>query len=475
VRSVPLFGSGIAAKSYPVTRQRRLNVYLENRPDGDKTKIAIFGTPGLNLSWSLPAAVRGILGTETSLYAVAGSLFYQLNAMGGTIYSTSIATSAGFVSMANSPTQQVVVDGVNGYLYSGGVLTTIAPWQATGARTVTFVGGYFVAEQPGTQQFWVSNLFDGSTWNPLALASASQYSDNLIAVDALSGNLILFSNQHTEFWQNVGTSPQPFAPILAATSEYGLLATWSRAHLMNSIICLAENPQGTAQVVRFAGYQANVISTPDLENLMTTFQSDLVNGVALSYVVDGHPMYQISFPVADTGVGRSFLYDVSTGLWSETQTGLTANAASRHTGNLSSYFSGSNLITDFSNGNVYTLGSGTYTDNTATIQREIVTRHVLSDFNVLTVDEVYIDMETGVGLNSGQGSNPQIMLQVSKDNGRTWQTERWVTMGALGAYSTRVIWRQFGSGRDFTFRLKVTDPIKFVITEGAMSVRERPQ
>jgi hypothetical protein len=475
VRSVPLFGSGIAAKSYPVTRQRRLNVYLENRPDGDKTKIAIFGTPGLNLSWSLPAAVRGILGTETSLYAVAGSLFYQLNAIGGTIYSTSIATSAGFVSMANSPTQQVIVDGVNGYLYSGGVLTTITPWQAIGARTVTFVGGYFVAEQPGTQEFWVSNLFDGSTWNPLAFASASQYSDNLIAVDALSGNLILFSNQHTEFWQNIGTSPQPFSPILAATSEYGLLATWSRAHLMNSIICLAENPQGTAQVVRFSGYQANVISTPDLENLMTTFQSDLVNGVALSYVVDGHPMYQISFPAADTGVGRSLLYDVSTGLWSETQTGLTANDASRHTGNLSSYFAGSNLITDFSNGNVYTLGSGTFTDNTATIQREIVTRHVLSDFNVMTVDEVYIDMETGVGLNSGQGSNPQIMLQVSKDNGRTWQTERWVTMGALGAYSTRVIWRQFGSGRDFTFRLKVTDPIKFVITEGAMSVRERPQ
>jgi hypothetical protein len=291
----------------------------------------------------------------------------------------------------------------------------------------------------------------------------------------LSGNLVLFSNQHTEFWQNVGSTPQPFAPILAATSEYGLLAIWSRAHLANSIICLGENPQGTAQVVQFSGYQTNPISTPDLENLMQTFHSDLVNGVALSYMVDGHPMYQLTFPSADTGTGRSFLYDVSTGLWSETQTGLTGNAAARHVGNLSAYFAGSNLITDSQNGNVYTFASGTYTDNTATIPREIVTRHVLSGFNVMTIDEVYIDMETGVGLNVGQGVDPQIMLQVSKDNGRTWQTERWVTMGALGAYSTRVIWRQFGSGRDFTFKLRVTDPIKFVITEGALSVRERPQ
>jgi hypothetical protein len=32
-----------------------------------------------------------------------------------------------------------------------------------------------------------------------------------------------------------------------------------------------------------------------------------------------------------------------------------------------------------------------------------------------------------------------------------------------------------GSGRDFTFRLRVTDPVKFVITDGAMKVRERAQ
>jgi hypothetical protein len=40
---------------------------------------------------------------------------------------------------------------------------------------------------------------------------------------------------------------------------------------------------------------------------------------------------------------------------------------------------------------------------------------------------------------------------------------------------TRVIARRFGSARDFVFRVRMTDPVKFVITEGAAVVQERKQ
>jgi hypothetical protein len=474
VKITAFLGAGIAGKSYPVTRQRRLNCYVENRPDGDKSSVVVYGTPGLTRKFALPAPARGLLGTQTGLYAVAGTKFYQLSPSGVVSFTGTISSGSGFVSMAQNPTQVIIVDGVAGYLYSGGALTVIsAPAFPDGAKTVTFVGSYFVVEQRNTQQFWVSNVFDGSTWNSLAFASASQYSDNLQAVDSANANLILFSERHIEFWQNVGSTPQPFAPILSATSEYGLDAIFSRAHIDNSIIFLAHNPQGISQICRIRGYDVSVISTPDLDGIIEDFPITS-DAVALAYVVNGHPMYQITFPSALSN-GRTFLYDCSTGLWSDTQTGLTADYAQRHTANLSTYVAGDNYVSDYANGNIYIPDDDIYTDNGATILREIITRHGSSDFNVFTIDEVYLDMETGVGLVSGQGSDPQISCEVSKNNGDTFTLQSNSYIGKMGNYLNRVIWRRFGSARDFVFRFRMTDPVKFVITAGAISAREKPQ
>jgi hypothetical protein len=183
-------------------------------------------------------------------------------------------------------------------------------------------------------------------------------------------------------------------------------------------------------------------------------------------------MYQISFPTA----GRSFLYDCSTGIWSETQSGLTSAYSQRHIGNLSTLFNGKQLISDYSNGNLYTADPGTFTDNGQIIKREIITKHQLDSFNVFSIDELYVDMETGVGTLSGQGMNPQISLSVSKDNGRTWLDPPLSSaIGPIGQFQNRVIWRRLGSSRQFTFKLNMTDPVKFVLTSEADSRRQRTQ
>lgn len=475
MRIVPLFGSGIAGKSPVVTVQRRLNVYLENRQDGDKTRVAIYGTPGLVASFMLTTPfsqpVRGLLGTQSSLYIVAYNQFQSVTSNGTVLASGTLGSIAGLVSLAFSPTQIVIADGSAGYLYTPATttFTTIGPSFPNGAKTVTFVAGFFVAEQPGTSIFWVSNVNDGSTWNGLAFASASSYSDNILAVDNLSGNLIIFAEQHMEVWQNVGTQPEPFAPILSAANEFGLAAIFSRAHVSQTIIFLAQTREGQVQFVQLVGASPQVISNPDLEYIINQF-SIVSDAVAMAYEVDTHKMYQCTFPNAN----RSFLYDTSTGLWSDAQTGASV-VPSRHWGNLSTYFGGRTLVSDYATNQIYTLSPTQYTDNGQTIVREIVTRHILSDFNRVRISLVYIDMETGVGLQFGQGTDPQVILQYSKDNGRTWYPERWVSLGVVGAYLTRVIWRRFGSTRDAAFKIRMTDPVKFVITEGAIKLAERPQ
>ena len=419
---------------------------------------------------------RGILGTTlvnssiNGLFFVVGDqIISQVPNTQNLIFTPAVLqTSAGLVSMAYRPGQMVIVDGRQGYLVTFSTTlnaTVIASFPATGAKTITFCSDFFVAEQPGTQQFWVSNFNDGSTWNALAFASASAYSDNIVAVDSVLGNLIPFGQYHTEFWQNVGNTPQPFAPLLSAVSEYGLAAIFSRAHVDQTIIFLAQTRSGAVQAAQIVGYNINIISDADVESIWNSF-SVTSDAVALTYQRDTHKFYQLTFPTAN----RSFLFDCSTRLWGDAQTGTTTG---RHTANLSTVFNGETILSDYAQGLLYSQSDTVYTDNLTPIVREIVTRHVLSNFNRVRPSLLYVDMETGVGLQTGQGSAPMVMLQHSRDNGRTWSGERWSSLGQAGNYLARVSWRRFGSARDHVWKLRMSDPVKFVITEGAIKIAER--
>jgi hypothetical protein len=68
--------------------------------------------------------------------------------------------------------------------------------------------------------------------------------------------------------------------------------------------------------------------------------------------------------------------------------------------------------------------------------------------------------EQGVGLITGQGSDPQVMLQFSDDGGRTWSSERWRSLGRIGEYRTRTRWLRNGSARDRIYRYAMSDPVR---------------
>lgn len=473
MKGLPFWGNSIGGKSFAVTRQRRLNCYVELRKDGDKEKVVVYGTPGLSLKFAIgtnspSTPARGLFGGDSSFYAVVQNQFLSLDLNGNILFSGNIGSVQGLVSMAASGNQLVLVDGASAYLYniSGGTFTQISPWQATGAQTITYCQGFFFAEQPNSQKMWASNAYDGSTWNALAFQNCSQYPDNIAAVDNLLGNLVVFGQQHMEFWQNAGAAPFPFSPILGSTNEWGLAAIFSRAHVNQTIIFLGESPQGTRHFCQLNGLSVAQISTPDLDYILGTLKR-FDDAVALSYVIDGHPMYQCTFPTD----GRTFLYDCSTDIWSEVQTGISAGPA-RHQANLATYAIGTTLLSDYQNGNIYTMSSLQYTDNGTPIQREMISRHITQDTNVLGMDELILDMATG---GTSSVTNPQIMLQVSKDNGHTWGMERWTSMGLKGKYLSRVAWRRIGSGRDIVLRIRQTDPVKFVLAGAKATLRERRQ
>lgn len=469
---IPFFGEGINSKSPVVTRQRRLNCYYEFRKDGDKTKSVLYGTPGMSLKFNITSPnnnpLRGIMGCPLGLFAVVGNTFYSLSSTGVVLHSfQSLTTNNGAVSMSFNPTQIIVVDGTAGWIYNVGsnTFTQIVSNFPNGANTVSFLNSFFICELPGTGQYFVSNSGDGTTWNALAFTTASQYPDNILAVDALQGLLVTFSQNHQEFYQNIGASPEPFQYIANSANEFGLAAIYSKVHIDNSIMFLTNTREGGYQVAVTSGYSTMVVSTPDIDNIIQSL-AVVSDAVALVYQIDSHKFYQLTFPSAN----RSLLYDVTTNIWNETQTGITPNYAQRHIGQYSTTSNNQTLITDYSNGNIYFPNPNSYTDNGQIIPREVTTRHANNEFNKFRVAQIYLDMETGTGLQTGQGSNPQIMVNISKDNGRTWGIERWMSTGKIGHYKTRAVMRRITNARDVVVKFRMTDPVRFVVTDGAASV-----
>lgn len=80
---------------------------------------------------------------------------------------------------------------------------------------------------------------------------------------------------------------------------------------------------------------------------------------------------------------------------------------------------------------------------------------------------VDITASTGDGtLTQITESDPQVMLRWSDDGGHTWSREHWISMGKIGEYGRRAIWRRLGMTkklRDRVYEVSGTDPVKIAI------------
>lgn len=411
MKELPIFGKGIYADSAVITRQRRLNCFYDVRTDQDKHSTVVRHTPGSLGALTLATnPIRGFKVVTGVLYVVAGNKLYAVSmGLSATVLGT-LNTSAGVVSMTDNAVQLLILDGTNGYCYtiisgsyaqSGAnaagafVVITDGNMQQT-ATSCCFLSGRAITNALSSRQFYCSEQYDVTGWtNAESLPTTGtkgDFPDNIQAVDSLNGNLILWgADQSIEFWQDVGTSPLPFAKIAGVTQTVSLAAVNSRALFNNTLAFVGRAKEGGTQIYMLNGYTPEKISYSDVDDLLSSFGTT-ADGIALVYMSHGHPRYQVTFP----GANRTLVFDALTKFWDEAQTGLSLIA--RHFGNLSVAFNGKNYASDSTTGILYQLSDTTYSDNGTSIKRQLVTRHVHAQGNELAVDELFLDMATGVGL-----------------------------------------------------------------------------
>ena len=495
----PILGGSYVARSINAADNRMVNLFPEAVPEGSGGKEAGFllRCPGLRLLATVGTGpIRGLWVTNGIAYIVSGSQFYSMTTsyvatLRGTVSGT------GPVSMADNGTQIFIACNPLSYIYNVSTLVfaQITDVDFPGAGSVGYLDGYFVFNEPNTQKFWVTSLLDGTSVDPLDFASAEGYPDDVVALIVDHREIFLFGNTSVEVWYDAGTPDFPLARIQGAFMEVGCEAAYSVAKLDNSVFWLGSDARGRGIVYRANGYTPARLSTNAVEYAIQSY-GNITDAIGYTYQQDGHPFYVLIFPSAEA----TWVYDVSTQLWHE-RAGFENGLFVRHRSNCQMSFNDEVVVGDYEDGRIYAFDLDVYVDDTQTQKWLRSWRALPTGQNNLkrtAHHSLQLDAETGVGLSvtpdydaenliteSGDylmtesddyltttsyfgapGYNPQVMLRWSDDAGHTWSNEHWNSMGKIGSYGTRTIWRRLGMTekiRDRVYEVSGTDPVKIAI------------
>jgi hypothetical protein len=367
--------------------------------------------------------------------------------------------------MVDNGTQLFIATNPVSYIYDAAseTLAQITDIDFPGAVTVGYLDGYFIFQEPNSDRFWTSELLDGTQIDPLSFASAEGMPDNLVSLFVDHREVWLFGTQSVEVWYDAALEGFPLARIQGAVNEFGCAATYSVAKMDNSLFWLGADARGHGVVFRANGYAGQRISTHAVEYAIQSYEI-ISDAIAFTYQQDGHSFYVLTFPSAQA----TWVYDAATGAWHE-RAGFANGQFIRHRANCQMFYSEEVVVGDFQNGNIYAYDLDQYSDGDFAQKWLRSWRALPTGQNNLkrtAQHSLQIDMQTGVGLNTGQGSTPQVMLRWSDDGGHTWSNEHWMSAGKIGAYGTRAIRRRLGMTlklRDRVYEISGTDPVKISI------------
>jgi len=466
-------GGSYQSQSPWADMERTINWYPE-LIEPKQGQLALYPTPGMRAFATVPETeTRALFSMDNHTSGVVGAAFHELFATGAT-------TKRGDVAQDNNPAtityngagggEQFVTSGGNGYLFdtSSHAFTQVL----TGTATMgAMLDGYFIAFEAATSTIRLSNLLDGTTWDPTQFAQRSIAPDPWRAMIVANREIWLVGEQTGEVWYDAGAFPFPFAPVPGSVFAYGIRAPWSLKTVGPALMWLSQNAEGHLQVVRAQGYAPQVVSTRAVELAFSQYErtSTTADAEALVYQDQGHVFYVLRFPSANA----TWVWDDTTQLWHERgRWNAFAMRFDAWRPRAHCLAFGSHLVGGAATGTISVLDVtvGSEVDGTV-IRRVRVAPGVRAADQRLFNARFQLECEPGLGLASGQGVNPQVMLRTSKDAGKTWSHERLAGAGLMGEYRRRVFWTRNGSGRIDGVEVSVSDPIPWRISQAYVGLK----
>jgi hypothetical protein len=505
----PILGSSYVARSINAADNRLVNLFPEAIPDGGKEAGFLNRAPGLQFLQTVGTGpIRALWAHQTNgsdFYVVSGVEVYKLTSTSATPQLLGTVSGTGPVSIADNGATIFFACNGPSYTYHEptGSFDAITSPDFAGAVTVAYIDTLFVFNEPNSQNLWSVITQTLTTppvqiyplvFDPATVAPADGSPDGVVAINVDHRQMWVFGTDSVEVWYNAGLTGFPLTPVQGAFNEIGCAAPYSVAKLDNALFWLGTDARGQGIVYKNNGYSGIRVSTHAIEYAIAQY-GNISDAVAYTYQQEGHAFYVLNFPSAS----KTWVYDVSVQAWHERASGNQSQY--RHRSNCQCNFGGTIIVGDFENGNIYAFDLDVYADN-GEIQKWLRSWRALptgqNNLKRTAHHSLQLDAESGVGLNgidpsaplealltegsdelltessesllvsvaTVQGVNPQAMLRWSDDGGHTWSNEHWRSMGAIGQYGYRTIWRRLGMTeklRDRVYEVSGTDPVKIAI------------
>lgn len=454
--SIPLLVGGSGGEPISSSPQRVYNLY-PSADSANKAGVVWKETPGWE-TWKIfnAANLSTMIEFQQALYVIAGTKIYKIS---NTKILTEIGEMTGLlrnIHMAEDGISLMITTGTRMYRWDGTTFSTVTlPAALTAPTGIIFHDGHFICYQKDSGVFWISDKFDGSTWNSLQFATAEDKPDNIVGL-ASDRVLWIYGEYTTQAYYNNGAL-FPFIPNPQGLLIYGMEGD-TQAQLDNTSYWLARSKVGTLKVVKANGFAPVAVSTAQLEEELSTL-SRIDDAYANTIMWEGHEWYVLTFPSAK----RTFVYDTQ-GVWfewGEYDSGTDRLVA--HPMEDYVFFNGEHLFTD-NTGKIQQLQKDVYNHNGSVMVSGFKTNVQHVNEQRIFMNSLIMDMRTGVD------DTAVMSLRVSWDGGYTfgnWSTRE---MGRDGKYRHRVQWHRLGSGFNCVIEGRITDEVPRQIMSGIIDV-----
>jgi hypothetical protein len=472
-------GGSYESAAVTADQEKTVNWYAERmESSGATSRTVLYPTPGVTLlSEASTGPGRAHFALNGREFAVIGPTFFEIDT------ATGAQTNRGTVTLDGRPAtissngdaggELFITSGTNGYVYDLGAntLTQIATLNGQ-AYMGAHVDGYFLALNSAISRFRISDLLDGTTWDTTQFADRSIAPDRWQSMREVGRYIWLLGSDTSEVWYNSGASPFPFAPHPSGYIPYGIAGPFTATVMGRDIMWLGRTKDGQGMVLRASGFTPEVVSTyPIQAALSSNTDAQLALAVADSYADQGHTFFMLSTPALDT----TLCWDAETRLWAERGTWISEDNTFVPWRPRWFAFNGGHRALDNTTGAVYTVSTAVATDvDSRPIRRVRRAPALVVENQRVFYPGFELDLEPGLGLTTGQGSDPQVMMHQSQDGGKTWGAEHWRSAGKVGDYHRRVRWNRCGSARRMVFEVAVSDPIPWRLTNAYLTPDPQP-
>ena len=476
-------GSHFVSESPKANNAALFNWYPEIDESGSaRNSILLYPSPGYRRFSTDNAVgpVRGMIDVGSRAFVLIRSTFYEISASGGLTAKGTVSSTTGPVSMAANENYILIVAGGHGYTYDlAATFGLIASVNFPASPIVAgFSDGYFIVLS-SNGYFYLSALDDPLTWaGSIDSERVQAPSNQVVGMVILNRRIWIMGDRLIQPFWNSGNPSFPYEADLSATMNQGLAAQFGANVIPdeNTIAWLGHNDAGQGVAYMADGANPVRISDHSFESEVATY-STIADAVGMVFQIKGHVIWSLTFPTAGTTWRYDFTASRLSGrhlwhraaYWNASTGSYEAHRAMYHI-----HWLNKHIVGDRGNGKLYEMniasraadGTALFCDDDGDVIRRLRRcPHIHNENKTIYYGSLEIILEPGIGLVSGQGSDPQATVRFSNDGGENWSDELWASAGKIGKTQQRVRFDRQGSGRDRVVELVVTDPVAWRIID----------